>query len=142
MHRDIKPGNIVFVDGKLKLIDFGNCTRFDTLKVHEVSITTIEYRAPELLLHGDPMFATTIYGPEVDIWAIGVVLLELELVAYPFDSDIELLESITSMLPVPDYGIWQIFLVNTINILGKVEDLLFRNRLSKMLNLDPKKRLM
>jgi serine/threonine protein kinase len=106
MHRDIKPGNIVFVD--------------DTLKEHEVSVTTKEYRAPELLLRGDQMFSTTFYGPEVDIWAVGVVLLELELGSYPFDSDVGLLETITSVFPVPNYGIWQAFRINDDNILDQV----------------------
>jgi len=122
MHRDVKPGNIMFIGDILKLIDFGGCTRFDTLKKQEVVITTIEYRTPELLLHGsDVPFAATNYGPEVDVWAVGVVLLELEVGSYPFNSDL-LLKSITSLLPVPDYGVWSLFPKNKENVLDQVKD--------------------
>jgi serine/threonine protein kinase len=142
MHRDIKPGNIVFVKGILKLIDFGNCTRFDTLKKHEIGITTQAYSAPELLLRGDNTHITTNYGSEVDIWAAGVVLLELEIGSYPFKSDTTLLKTITSVLPVPDYGLWKVFSPNSDNILDDIEDILFLNKLGKMLCLDPSKREM
>ncbi|KAL1110361.1 hypothetical protein AAG570_007892 [Ranatra chinensis] len=63
IHRDIKPENILLTaNGVVKLCPGENYTDY---------VATRWYRAPELLV-GD-----TLYGPPVDIWAIGCVLAEL-----------------------------------------------------------------
>lgn len=94
MHRDIKPGNIL-IDGRgiCKICDFGLSRPFardrngcyvDTLEyTHQISSRW--YRAPEIL------FGARKYGPAVDMWAVGCILIEL-LTGMPFckgGSDIE-----------------------------------------------------
>lgn len=72
-HRDIKPANLlVFNDGTIKYTDFG-LARFGALPNTRYTdmIFTLYWRPPEILL------GTRTYGPEVDIWALGIVFGEM-----------------------------------------------------------------
>lgn len=74
IHRDIKGSNIlVNARGELKLADFGLARFYQ--KRHRADYTnrviTLWYRPPELL------FGATVYGPEVDMWSAGCIMLEL-----------------------------------------------------------------
>ncbi|KZT25827.1 kinase-like protein [Neolentinus lepideus HHB14362 ss-1] len=70
LHRDIKPGNILFTaSGAVVLADFGLSVVFED---SEEELTTGDagtwaFMAPE-------MFVGEMYGYEVDFWAVGVVL--------------------------------------------------------------------
>jgi calcium/calmodulin-dependent protein kinase I len=82
VHRDLKPENILLVseadDASLKIIDFGFATEFHMgAKGAELTATcgTPGYVAPEVI-SGKP------YGPEVDMWSLGVVSFVL-LCGYP-----------------------------------------------------------
>lgn len=73
LHRDIKPDNILLLNGHACISDFGLATIIpegpclNTGEVH-----TAFYRAPELW---DLSSSQTRYGPEVDIYALGVTLI-------------------------------------------------------------------
>lgn len=72
-HRDIKPQNIlVFPDGKIKITDFG-IGRFGAIpnNLYTVPVFTLWWRSPEILL------GSKHYGPEVDVWATGLILGEM-----------------------------------------------------------------
>jgi len=85
VHRDLKPENLLLTseedDGNIKIADFGFAKKISDLQPNEVACGTPGYVAPEIL-RGDP------YGPEVDIWSMGVICYVL-LVGYPpfFDDD-------------------------------------------------------
>jgi serine/threonine protein kinase len=73
VHHDIKPGNILFktADGKIKLSDFG---------VANTAIGTRAYICPEALVWNE--FSRK--DPRVDIYSLGVTLLELLIGFNPF----------------------------------------------------------
>lgn len=80
VHRDLKPENVLFVDkcenANVQLIDFGLSTFFKPGDVFAHVVGTTPYMAPEMLNRE--------YGPEVDIWSVGVILCTLLTGYLPF----------------------------------------------------------
>ncbi|KAJ3515115.1 hypothetical protein NLJ89_g1965 [Agrocybe chaxingu] len=74
IHRDIKGSNILINNqGELKLADFGLARFYQKRRKSDYTnrVITLWYRPPELL------FGATVYGPEVDMWSAGCIMLEL-----------------------------------------------------------------
>ncbi|KAJ3845101.1 kinase-like domain-containing protein [Lentinula raphanica] len=74
IHRDIKGSNILVNNqGELKLADFGLARFYQKRRKADYTnrVITLWYRPPELL------FGATVYGPEVDIWSAGCIMLQL-----------------------------------------------------------------
>ena len=72
IHRDIKPDNILLTldfPYRLKICDFGSAKRVSDPSTPY--IVSRFYRAPELI------FCSSNYGPEIDVWSAGCLLLEL-----------------------------------------------------------------
>lgn len=71
LHRDIKPNNIFFKSGHLKLADFGFCKRLKGADdFTQTSLGSPLYMAPEVLNHD-------VYGSKADVWSCGIVLYEM-----------------------------------------------------------------
>lgn len=97
IHRDLKPNNILFKDGILKIADFG-LTRKITNENMTSTVVTRWYRAPELLL------GCKNYTTSIDIWSLGCIMAELYL-RVPFfagESDISQLDLIFKALGTPE----------------------------------------
>lgn len=67
VHRDLKPENILLdSSGDVRIIDFGLSKKYKTgVSIKEV-VGTPQYMAPEIM--------TCDYGPECDLWSIGIIM--------------------------------------------------------------------
>lgn len=75
VHCDIKPANVFLDDSGAVLGDWGMCQEVPPNGILYLQhVTTLWYRAPELLL---APFGKLTYGYEVDMWSIGCILAEM-----------------------------------------------------------------
>lgn len=105
LHRDMKGSNILVNSrGELKLADFGLARVYAKKRREDYTnrVITLWYRSPELLM------GETIYGPEVDMWSAGCIILELYTTKPIFQGSDELnqLEIIYGLLGTPTEAEW------------------------------------
>ena len=84
VHRDIKPGNIVMADGKMKLIDLGTSAFVaDTPVFMEAGrdLTTFAVLSPEMVFDtqsaGERPRHELELSPAVDVWAMSLTVLQM-----------------------------------------------------------------
>nr|XP_017221605.1 PREDICTED: cyclin-dependent kinase F-4-like [Daucus carota subsp. sativus] len=70
-HRDLKPENLLVNGDIMKIADLGLAREINSSPPYSEYVATRWYRAPEILL------AAPIYGPAVDMWAMGAIMAEL-----------------------------------------------------------------
>lgn len=75
VHRDLKPENLIYDSAvaskrKLKITDFGLAKHRKDGQRMATACGTPGYVAPEVLMSS----STTKYGPEVDLWSLGVIV--------------------------------------------------------------------
>lgn len=104
LHRDLKPQNLLIDDaGNIKLADFGLARSISLpIRGYTHEVVTLWYRAPEILL------GSSVYGPAVDIWAIGCIFAEMytKKALFPGDSEIDQLFRIFRTLGTPSEKTW------------------------------------
>ena len=134
MHRDIKPNNVVFMDGIAKFIDFGAARKLSEDEMAKTCIGTKYSQTPEILLGKE-------YDYKGDVFSLGVLLYSMYYRRLPFfknkedqdkyrGNELDLYKKI-----LRDDKIDQIF-TNEIYI-----DESGKNIIKGMLNLDENKRL-
>lgn len=107
MHRDIKPNNIMTeVDPsgytRAILIDFSHAYRsiYDVKKLDE-EVATYPYRAPEVFAYQQDH--KTQYDEKIDIWSIGIVMIEVILGKTLYDTATDGDESSWAKLVLSNY---------------------------------------
>ncbi|KAG7449170.1 Pkinase-domain-containing protein [Guyanagaster necrorhizus] len=105
IHRDIKGSNILINNrGELKLGDFGLARFYQKRRRTDYTnrVITLWYRPPELL------FGATVYGPEVDMWSAGCIMLELftKKPVFQGNDEIHQLDVIYRILGTPTQDRW------------------------------------
>lgn len=78
LHRDLKPGNVLVSDGRVRVLDFGLAVGRDQAQNRDISGTLL-YLAPEILEGAAPSEAA-------DLYAVGVMAYELFAGQPPFQS--------------------------------------------------------
>lgn len=105
IHRDIKGSNILLNNqGIVKLADFGLARFYQKRRRADYTnrVITLFYRPPELLL------GTTVYGPEVDMWSAGCVMLELfcKKEVFQGNDEIHQLDAVYNIMGTPSTEEW------------------------------------
>lgn len=67
----MKPENLLFYNGQVKIADFGLSKDVRSSPPHTDYVSTRWYRAPEILLHSID------YNEKVDVFAMGCIAAEL-----------------------------------------------------------------
>lgn len=78
VHRDLKPDNIMFHGGEVKIIDFGFAERVQEGQFLEDAVGTPRYIAPEVL--------DKKYTSKCDLWSIGVITYNILAGYRPFEA--------------------------------------------------------
>ncbi|XP_075981218.1 serine/threonine-protein kinase NIM1-like isoform X2 [Anticarsia gemmatalis] len=80
VHRDLKMENIMLDSTKqfIKIVDFGLSNMWSVGASLRTPCGSLEYAAPELFVDGRR------YGPEVDLWSIGVIVYGMVTGGLPF----------------------------------------------------------
>lgn len=101
LHRDLKPGNILFRDDQPQLADFGLAKLLDDTQ--EITATAAAMGTPAYMSPEQASGKSSAIGPKSDIFSLGVILYELLTAVRPFRAStaVETLRLIDELDPVP-----------------------------------------
>eukprot|EP00128_Syssomonas_multiformis_P008671 Colp12_sorted_trinity150504_noHs@21531 len=112
-HRDIKIDNLLLDENNnLQLCDFGLSSQFDGHNPLATHCGTSSYAPPEILERGE------YYGPEIDIWSLGVCVYAMLTGSYPFRMD-DPLETVLQRMKKGEFAISDSWSPDTVDFLKK-----------------------
>jgi eukaryotic-like serine/threonine-protein kinase len=78
IHRDLKPDNVLVLDGQVRVLDFGLAVTYNPASENDEVAGTLAYIAPEILQGMGVSFAS-------DLYAVGVIAYQLISGQHPFN---------------------------------------------------------
>ncbi|KAK4252656.1 hypothetical protein QN277_014401 [Acacia crassicarpa] len=101
-HRDLKPENLLVTKDVIKVADFGLAREINSQPPYTEYVSTRWYRAPEVLLQ------SSLYGSEVDMWAMGAIMAELFTLRplFPGASEADEMYKICGVIGSPTMETW------------------------------------
>jgi len=155
LHRDLKPQNLLInKKGQLKLCDFGLARVFGipVRNGYSAEVVTLWYRAPDVLM------GNVRYGTPIDVWSAGCIFYEMATgqPLFPGSQRNDQLERIFKLLgspneeswpgvvELPDYNLtseFSTYMAQPLSLVAPNMDELGLDLLSRMLQLDPTKRI-
>ncbi|MHC4539986.1 MAG: protein kinase domain-containing protein, partial [Planctomycetota bacterium] len=98
VHRDLKPGNIFYENGYVKVGDYGLAKAISAShhSGHTITVGTVHYMAPEI--------GAGSYNRSIDIYALGVLLYEMLTGDVPFDGSSPAEILMKHMTATPEFG--------------------------------------
>ncbi len=87
IYRDLKPDNILFKEGQLKIADFGLAVKASSSNEY---VGTREYLAPEL----NNLIGDKTYNKQVDVWSLGIIFHEMLFGEIPGDGDYKVMREL------------------------------------------------
>ncbi|NDJ54330.1 MAG: tetratricopeptide repeat protein [Chloroflexi bacterium] len=97
LHRDLKPGNLLVTDGRVRMLDFGLSVESDRQPSKERTVGTFAYMSPEVV-HGEVSSEVT------DLYSLGIIAFEMLAGEHPVDQSEGTMASLILqiMLEIPD----------------------------------------
>jgi tousled-like kinase len=87
IHYDLKPANILFHNGEIKITDFGLSKIMeenqDAIELTSQGAGTYWYLPPECFINGNPQISS-----KVDVWSVGVIFYQLLYGKKPFGDNL------------------------------------------------------
>ena len=101
-HRDLKPENLLLNKDVIKIADFGQAREVSSQSPFIEYVSTRWYRAPEVMLRSPS------YGSAVDMWAMGVIMVELFTLRplFPGSCEADQIFKICSVIGSPNQQTW------------------------------------